>query len=864
MATNCAYNPRPQYFDLDGNPLSGGRLTFYEVGSVILKPIYAEPSLVTELPNPLLLDIGGFVPTSGIWYGPGNYKMLVEYLVNPGSPIPVYAEQYTVPIIVGGDEPGLHGSTAVIVDAVIDIPNLDIFGPSTAYANGYYSPLDNGGGFFRWMPDSTAPDDLGSVISSVHTTSGRWIRLFNDSAVMSSQWGVVGGAGTNMVTRLGNAAVYSYSHKVPLVLTAGEIECAGTFTLRGNRIIVQDGFKLVRFSPTLSTNMELIGDIDVQGFNAKVSWPNNQTILKLSSTSQLDIFPGWFGAVGDGIADDFIPLFYASVSSASSLDSPVVLTNSYKSIGGGVQPALSFPNLICKDGAQVLNSSFAWYLTGTVDVQGEKAFGGNLGRYYCDMSPRAHWFVNTTPTEGEMVAMCQSATRNGLSKGTLVWDSRSYTIPNCADSTYMQLVTHEFANNAKWTAGGTDAPKAMQMANTEIELRWFDKAVELQQALYYAKRNNAILDCHFNTYTLTAPISLAGSDTPSGRKVYLRNCTVVCSGITQAFNFSADYVNLRNVKVIGGFITAFGTTLDWYDCYFSAPSTVEFLLQGEFGGVAKGSIVKCVFEGYKTIEIQRNSLVIRNCEFNNISQRMKFTGNDTLCIIEQNSFGNIPCEGPPTNPDSFAVQLITPSNMRFNNNSFTVPNIAANSCSGVVILGNGGTVNNFFCEDNYFTLFSIPTWVVGNNWQMLTAMNCAATGHRASVRNNKANHPYPRTVPAMSGSDGSHVSTFWQTDILYESMCFGTESYNNKNPGDVPNAVIKSFYKCILPNQVTPTEVRHSDYIVNGTETNSYTFTMDNFVISGGTYTCSTAAQYTVSYSNPLWLSSKIGVAPLM
>jgi len=63
-----------QFFGPDGKPLSGGKVFFWVAGSTVIpKAIYSDIALTTPLPQPLVLDAGGFAPE--YFLEPGLYKI---------------------------------------------------------------------------------------------------------------------------------------------------------------------------------------------------------------------------------------------------------------------------------------------------------------------------------------------------------------------------------------------------------------------------------------------------------------------------------------------------------------------------------------------------------------------------------------------------------------------------------------------------------------------------------------------------------------------------------------------------------------------------------------------------------------------
>lgn len=53
--------------------------------------------------------------------------------------------------------------------------------PKTCYVLGYYTIGDGGGGAFFWDESSTADDNGGTVIKSDNMTTGRWVRIYDES-----------------------------------------------------------------------------------------------------------------------------------------------------------------------------------------------------------------------------------------------------------------------------------------------------------------------------------------------------------------------------------------------------------------------------------------------------------------------------------------------------------------------------------------------------------------------------------------------------------------------------------------------------------------------------------------------------------
>lgn len=56
-----------QFFDNNGNPLTGGKLITYEAGTTVPAPTYTNSSGGTAHTNPIILDSAGRVPGGELW-----------------------------------------------------------------------------------------------------------------------------------------------------------------------------------------------------------------------------------------------------------------------------------------------------------------------------------------------------------------------------------------------------------------------------------------------------------------------------------------------------------------------------------------------------------------------------------------------------------------------------------------------------------------------------------------------------------------------------------------------------------------------------------------------------------------------------
>lgn len=373
---NLAVNQRAQYLDNDGKPLSLGRVTYYDVGTTIPKSIYADPNALIELPNPLELDIGGFVPVSGVFYGEGNYTVLVEKCINPESPIGerIYAEEWTMPDVPGTVISDVTASSTTFINAVEDIPNLSPGEYTFVYCQQYYnsSMLDSGGGWFRWFPSSTATPDLGSIFATTGSPAiGRYIRIYSSANVKTSFYGVVAGKNTSMVSRLQTASTYAFANRFSLTLTTGNIQCSGDFTLTTGKTIIEDGFRLVRLDSLISTSLTInCSSIEVLSrdkFIAEAGETVGPSNIIINSSTPFNVRPEWWGGDKSGTFDSWSALANAAIS-ANNSNSPLIIDGMYvlNAVGSGSQPSQLFSDLVFTQGSYI-ETTYPKIIIGNVD-----------------------------------------------------------------------------------------------------------------------------------------------------------------------------------------------------------------------------------------------------------------------------------------------------------------------------------------------------------------------------------------------------------------------------------------------------------------------------------------------------------------
>lgn len=73
-----------QFFDNNGNILSGGKVFTYQAGTTTPLPSYTSNTGLTAHPNPIILDAAARIPTGEIWL---DYTKLYKFVVKDSNDV---------------------------------------------------------------------------------------------------------------------------------------------------------------------------------------------------------------------------------------------------------------------------------------------------------------------------------------------------------------------------------------------------------------------------------------------------------------------------------------------------------------------------------------------------------------------------------------------------------------------------------------------------------------------------------------------------------------------------------------------------------------------------------------------------------
>lgn len=190
----------------DGKLLAGGKIWFYQSGTLTPKAVYADSTLSTALPNPVILDAGA---AADIWLGDGAYRVLITDLNDVQVRSPIDGIQG----VGGGAIDASSNAALAILKTYGDLRALTTV-PDVVYITGRLAEGDGGAGLFQLEPTGTDTDDDGVIL--VATAGAHVYRRVFDAAIDPRWYGVTYGTATSQSTTLLSALGGSARHNAPV------------------------------------------------------------------------------------------------------------------------------------------------------------------------------------------------------------------------------------------------------------------------------------------------------------------------------------------------------------------------------------------------------------------------------------------------------------------------------------------------------------------------------------------------------------------------------------------------------------------------------------------------------------------------
>jgi hypothetical protein len=317
------------------------------------------------------------------------------------------------------------------------------------FLTGYYGLGDGGQGKFVWVADSLQEDDGGAYIKPhgvSDITPGRWHRLFDDnSEVPVTFWGAIPGI-TDVSAQIAKADTWcarfgDAQTGTTLVFTAGtysigagvvvDLEAVGLIAAGLERPVHYKIKQNARFSGSISSGVRFLGPTTVESDG--YIWD----FVRITNTVDGYVRPEWWGAIGNGIADDSTAFKNCAERSG---DLAVLMVGTYVCSEDIVAVAKAY-NFI--EGAWILaNPAGAGSVTvGKVEHTGDTCFFGDLSKftftykkYYSSMFSFDDISINAL--DGTF---------------TLVWDTTHTFTGNYTNAN----ITHDLTMS-QWTVGANN------------------------------------------------------------------------------------------------------------------------------------------------------------------------------------------------------------------------------------------------------------------------------------------------------------------------------------------------------------------------------------------------------------------------
>lgn len=181
------------FFDDDGKPLSGGRLRYFAFGTTTPISVYADSDYVTPLGSVVALTSAGWTST-GIYANQSVTVHSDRYIGLDEFGAEQYEEVKNYDYITSAS--GGSGSDSSVVDTIDDLRDVTPSAGLAVTVKGYYTALDCFPRTYIWDTDSSALDNLGTVIESSVVPTGRWLLGIEGPYVDCRIFGVMPGLQT--------------------------------------------------------------------------------------------------------------------------------------------------------------------------------------------------------------------------------------------------------------------------------------------------------------------------------------------------------------------------------------------------------------------------------------------------------------------------------------------------------------------------------------------------------------------------------------------------------------------------------------------------------------------------------------------
>ena len=425
-------SPRARFLDSNGNPLSNGRVSFYEPNTTTLKTIYSDVTENTPAPNPMLLDADGYVQDGGVWLGEGRYKFKLDQAIVPSPDVNEdadFQELWTIDNILGDGVTDGGELSTIFVDSVADMIQLNTSSYSLVYCGGYYQNGDGGGGFFYYDAGNGEIADDGVIFSPVGAPAlGRYVRILESGEITNKQYGAFELNPSSNEGKISSGLSYALTngYRFHFVPSRVDITIDTVFPFKAN-VVFDAGFSF--YQDPLEAEKKYTFLAKTFTFNGRSPIISGSANVALISDDKSDVYPELWGAVsGQDCYNAFIKM-------QGNYNSSLVIDQTYDITASGVPSptligldALHFTQFGSLTSAiQVALNSYTW------DKQRSQFFDIPFDKLNYNAGFRQFYASHFGTDYSDYSDMVTAVTNSGSNDMAVIWDNRFNTIFSLSD-----------------------------------------------------------------------------------------------------------------------------------------------------------------------------------------------------------------------------------------------------------------------------------------------------------------------------------------------------------------------------------------------------------------------------------------------
>ena len=776
MSIIASTDKHPVYLDNNGNPLAGGKINYYAIGTSTPKTVYTDYALTVPAANPQICEASGRTPTQ-IFLGQGQYTCISRKFngTDPNTAPDTDWDNVTSQWVEEGQP---IPSVASLTDAVYvtTIANLRLIDPvalskSNFSVMGYWAEGDMFPRGYFWNPSELGSDNSGTIIRNPSIATGAFVLDVGNTDVMDCRiFGIFHNrAASNNSAIASMVTTVQATAKLPqtIFFPRGIYEVVGGTQYFDTKVIFD---KNCQFKNTTAGTPYVLGirstfsnlsETDIKSVSS-----TGKVLLNFSDvgdTTEVDV--RWYGAKNDATTDDG-PAFEDCLANVTK-NYPIRITTGTMRIAS-LSTSIDIYNILrfynsgkfnCDQNVYNINFTGSTgylenYNVNTFGVYTQAIVDNNLDRYF---------FTDYTPIKASLIVSDMSRYIKG-------WNSQILSTTNekkqemilDVDTTFGETLSLAECSNwsFRWTNGVSTCTTANPVHLPSVEAPsnarifrsvgfyvggtshadWFPN---IRAAILSVCSVGGTLDLDGNTYSTSTAISV----TESAEFVTIRNGKInitasitwlSLAGYIQKFTLDNMFIYGAAYAING--ITTTNTIDEFYvnNCYINCTNTSSgvFIGRSSSGRYSLLTITNTRLTWYTTVFID-NAYGSVHCTNNILSG---YTLLDTaLCTLIGNTFSggaNI----------ATVVESSTPAHIT--NNMFISNYLKCNPSSGII--NHVITGNTFYGTDIQGSIIQLSTTTLNTLIKGLVIIGNNFIGTRTS---------YTRCIDLLLETGGSWASS---------------------------------------------------------------------------------------------------------